>query len=696
MARYSSKRNAKAAATTASSNQTQQIADLETTPDANTDAATGTLTSGVIKRRYEQARRAVQFDTREYWANKSFVEGQQWIKWDNHNERYVAWRRQGNRVQTTINKMDNLVASYLGRAIKVDLVFEVPPATADDYAIEGALVGAAVINYKHDTASWEDKRDQLAIAALYGGTSALATEWDPNAKAFGSVNTGDTKETVLNITEFAVEPNAKEARRARWWVKAQVLPPEEVRACYQLDYTPKPDASVGGPFSGGLMGSPSNNSEATKGTRVITYYERPNFLRKQGAIAVMVNDKIVWGPKPWPFPFKDHLNIEVVRETIVDAQWNGLTRLTKTRPIQVQYNFVHSNIQDHIRKVGTAKPIAPYGTAEVFDQWNDDPASPLLYPDGAQAPGYLVPPVLPTYILQQLDRLEADMQDAMGVHDISQGQAPANIESGFGLQTLQENDANPSTAFAKRLARAFANTASSDLEMYAANVKDTRTATVYQQNSNLAESVTWSGKTLAGQTHVIIPADAVIPQSKAAAQQFAQTLAGMPGYLPPGQEGLTMLLELAQIPNRDDLLWYANPDEARARHDVARIMQGEVVVPKEFQNHNTAITVANRARLSPRYDTLTTKIKNALDLYVRAQQALAEEQSGQQLKRAAMSPALANTPTANAAAPLPAELSGVAPNQPAALPGPGIAPSSSAPEPQVPSPTPPQGDINNG
>lgn len=662
------------------SDTTDEMADAN---DDTTDLGTGQLTAGIVKDRYERATKAIEFDRKEYWLNKSFVEGHQWVKWVDHSKAFVPWLRSGGRYQATVNKLDSLMATYMGRVIKADLAFEVPPTTADDYAIEGALVATSIIRCKQSSGNWEDKREELAIAAILGGTAALTLDWDPSATAYGNVNTGDTCETVLNVTEFAVEPGAKSARRARWWAKGVVLPSEEVRSLYKMDHTPKADYNTGGPFSGGLMGQTSSQD---RGTRVVTYYERPNFLRPGGAVAVLVADQLVWGPKPWPFPFKDHLNLEVVRETIVDSQWNGVTRMSKARPIQVQYNFIHSNIQEHIKKVGAAKPIAPYGSAEVFDQWNDDPATPLLYPDGSTPPGYLSPPSLPNYMPQQLDRLDNDLQDVMGVHAISGGEAPANIESGFGLQTLAENDASPATALARRLARAFENTGTSVLELYCKNVKDTRSATVYRETGgqSLAETTKWNGKTIAGQTHVVIPEDAVIPQSRAAMQQFAQTLAGMPGLLPQGQAGLTMLLELAQVPNRDQTMWFANPAEARSRHDVARIMQGEIVLPREFHDHATAISVANRARMSPRYDILSKRIRENLDLFVLAHQRLSEEQAGMQMKKAALSPALANTPTANNAAPLPAELAGMSPNQPAALPaGTGQAEEDTAP-PEVP------------
>lgn len=623
------------------------------------------LTEDQIQKRYDAAIKAVQPDRREYAMNHAFLEGKQWIKWVETSKAYVPWKRPGGRTQFTVNKLDNLVTTYMSKITRAELAFNVQAKTADDYAIQGALVAEALVEYKHDECDWEDKRQDLILAAIKGGTSALIIDWDATAVSYGGINTGDSRERVLNIMEFALEPGSRSPEEARYFVTGLVVPVEQAQAMYKLEHAPQEAYKTGGPYAAGLF-SGDMDQQPVKGALVVTYYERPNYLRPEGAVAVLVNGKMAWGPKPWPFPFK-HLNIKLVRETIIDGRWNGTTRLSKARSVQIQYNFVHSNIQDHIKKVGTAKLAAPYGASEVFDQMDDDPANPIRYPDGSQPPHWMTPPAMPGYIINQLDRLEKDMEDIMGIHDASQGIAPANIESGTGVREIIEQDASAATMVGKRVAWAFEDIASMGLELYAKNVKETRTATVYGDDGKIAESVKWTGKTLAGQTCVKVPDDAIIPHSKAAMQQIAMELAKM-GMLPPGQEGLTMMLEIAEVPTRESSMWYINPDEARARYDISRIMQGETVIPPEQINIAIALKVCTRYRLSPRYDTLTPEIQQDFNNYAMMLQRMGEEQAGEMVNRASISPALAAAPTANAAAPLPAEMTGINPNQPAMLP----------------------------
>jgi hypothetical protein len=82
----------------------------------------------------------------------------------------------------------------------------------------------ADVHHRHN---WEELRRQQAWATLKGGTSILCTEWDPRAgtelgvtetgKNFG---TGDTVESVLNVTQAAGEPGCRDFEHGRWWIKA--------------------------------------------------------------------------------------------------------------------------------------------------------------------------------------------------------------------------------------------------------------------------------------------------------------------------------------------------------------------------------------------------------------------------------------------------------------------------------------------
>jgi hypothetical protein len=114
-------------------------------------------------------------------------------------------------------------------------------------------------------------------------------------------------------------------------------------------------------------------------------------------------------------------------------------------------------------------------------------------------------------------------------------------------------------------------------------------------------------------------------------------------------------------------MWYVNAPEARSRYDVSRIFQGEIVTPRDFHNHKVAIEVGNRARMSPRYDQAGKKVQEALDKFIQAHETMDAEEAGMQMAKASQSPALANAATANQAAPLPPELTGVAPTQPGML-----------------------------
>lgn len=213
---------------------------------------------------------------------------------------------------------------------------------------------------------------------------------------------------------------------------------------------------------------------------MLTYYERPNPANEKGKIEVVVDDQTVWGPKEWPFPFVDYLNLVTMRETMVENTWVGETAMSAARPIQAAYNMAWSSILEHMDNAGAAKLLRPQSSIELSEQYTDIIGEQIPFMDGLDKPSYLSPPQLPAWLLNAPSELLIQIDDILGVHDVSRGSAPANIESGYGLAVLAENDATPIGKLSSSMARMFGRLGSMVLKIYEAEVKETRTAVVQQ------------------------------------------------------------------------------------------------------------------------------------------------------------------------------------------------------------------------
>lgn len=607
---------------------------------------------------YQKGLKAQSHANSNFWANSAFIRGHQWVHFNPSNRR-LEEVPDDDRVRATINRLWPGSRTIMSKLVQRRLQFEVQPNSADDVAIHGSKIAESILEAVKKEHQWEDLRESVGWSLWKGGTAAIAIDWNPSkgkptalADDGRKLPSGDTEETALSLAEFVIQPGARLAESAEWWIKAQALPPSQVKAKYGLSDEPPADATTGlSPLERGLVfanalgdNSPTSTGQGVDLTLVLTYYERPNPNSPNGSVEVVVDNKTVWGPKEWPFPFVDYLNIATARETIVENTWMGETVVSIARPVQAAYNAAWSNILEHVDLAGNARLMVPHSAYELSEQYSDKIGEQILYMDNMDKPAWLSPPSLPGWLLQLPSQLRDEIDDILGVHDISRGSAPANIESGYGLAVLAEQDSTPLGKMSSSMAAMFSRVASMVLKLYEANVKETRTAVISMPGMP-PETTPWSGSDLAGQTEAVVPAELVAPRSRAAQAQFAEKALQM-GLI----NSLEDMVRLAEAPGEREILAAVRPDVDRARRENAAMAQGKVEFPEDFDNHALHIAEHNAFRKTARYEALPAQIKDIYAAHNQAHETMAAEAAARQQKHMLMGGhALANAPKSDAA-----------------------------------------------
>lgn len=605
-----------------------------------------------IEQKYERGVKAIYAEIQDYWINSAFIRGKQWVKWDARSNKITAYEGDPDRVQAVNNRIWPASRTIMSKILQRPLAFEVLPSEPDDATMRGASTAEAVLEDIHYEHKWESLREVNALSTWLGGTAAICVDWDPSKgrTVDGTVREGDTVETPLSIAEFVLQPGVKNAETAHWWVKAQALPPESVKNTYNLKETPPSDATNGlSPLYqswGDRLGDGSTKPELT---RVLTYYERPHKGNPEGTIAVVINGKFAVQPKKWPFPFTERLNLALTFETRQDQKWAGETVVTQARPVQMLLNLAESNIAEHMKNAGTARMFVPQSVIDAIDVMSDLPGEMLPIPDGSSPPVWSTPPSMPNWWAIRANELSQQIDDLLGWHEISRGDTPANIESGYGLSILAEHDASPVGRMVTSQAAAFSDVATMVLQLYAANVQETRTSMV-RSGGDVPEQVTWSGRDLAGQTQAVVPQDAVMPRSRAAAMATAEKMVQM-GLV----QDVETFAALTELPGAKDLLSRIRPDAAKARRENSMMALGRPQVPADFDDHQAHIAEHNVFRKSARYERLSPDLKGLVDTHIQAHSTMAGELAGKARAGAAIDPMLSTVPQADSRPTIPME-----------------------------------------
>ncbi len=590
-------------------------------------------------------------DTREqrrmYWIAHEFLRGNQWLVWDSSIERLSPIPDDGI-VRHTNNRLGPATRTIMAKLHRRPLTWEVPLTATDDGSIQGAKLAEAILSHTSREQDWERVRRKANRLAWKGGTGLICQEWDTEAAGVLGVDPatgkeigkGDISLSALSITEACTEPGTEDIEFAPWWIKCVALPPKTIQRLYGLSNPPEANATDASVYD---VRSPwGRDGLRSRLASVLTLFERPSKKIPEGRVVTVCGDETIH-EGPWPYPFKDRLNVVAVCETEQEGRWNGDSVLWDAIPLQAELNRAHTNISEHLQKVGFAQRMAPQGSD--LGDFDNDPATIIEYalvPGGGQ-PGYLSPPQMPAWVIQRPTDLYRAIDDVLGVHDISRGQAPPGVEAGVALNLLADQDDTPTGGLAHVSGDAWGRTGRNVLEMYAAFVKegDQRTAMVRQVGAS-PEIVQWDGRMLASQTMAEVPADAIAPRSRSAHLQLALNLWDRHVFVgPDGTPDPQAFLAFADLPGIDDASEVIDADADKARRENAEMFAGQVCLPVDFDNHAVHIREHNRARKKPRFERLDPEQQSVFADHLMAHQQLAAAEMAIQTRLSAGAPHLA-------------------------------------------------------
>lgn len=606
-----------------------------------------------VRELYKMAAADTRPAARSYWLNSAFLAGRQWIFYDETTDQPKDMAGDG-RVRMVVNRMITNHRTIIANLTQRELAFDVFPNMADDASLQASYIATEVLYALASEHNWERKREEVATAILKGGVAAIALDWDESRN--------DSVESVLSIAEFTVEPGTRDPEHSRWWIKAQMLNPLEVKAIYDMKETPVADVTQGlNPIQSSMLAAHLNADTLNPLTLVLTYYERPNKINPDGKVLVEINNQIV-EDMPWPFPFRDRLNFVLGVETVVENRWWGDTVYNYAREPQVGLNTAKSNLSEHLRDASVARMLIPHSAIRVMEALNDVPGNMYPYPDGLQAPKWLEPAQLPAWLQNLQIEYKSDIDDIMGVHDVSRGVAPANLESGTAISILAEMDGTPVGRIIKEIGGLFSRLARMELQLHEQMTKTKRFTVIDTGEGPLG--VAWTGKDIDGQHNARVPLEAIVPRSRAAQMELANTMLEMGVIKSPVE-----YMRFAEMPNRRHLIDVLEPNIAKAAREHSAMAQGRIVLPAMFDDHTKHIVEHNNFRLTVAYERLAPEDQAKVDEHIVAHERLAGEAMGTMVSKMEANPALAEVPTANAD-PVPSVLPGEEVSSPAAPPSP--------------------------
>lgn len=421
----------------------------------------------------KSAREAREPFEADWYLNVAFFEGEHWLTWS-RSRRFARPILERWRVMFTDNRVQPAVLSEVAKLTKNRPTWEAVPTSADDVALDDALLTQRVLQAK-----WEDLKLQPLLRRVttwsrVTGAGFWKVTWDPEMGdgsdvaidkqsgepvenpqkggllrredlpedvhgqfAWQRLAPGDVRVNVRSPFDIYVDPLAGDEgmQSVRWLIEEAVRAPEDVAQRYGVQ-PPAPDAAS----SPGLVQSnlPGAQRDGRKvGVRVWELWARPCAEYPQGRHVVWCAGKLLaFEPNPTlggGLPYVMFVGVPV------PGRFWPTSMTSQIRPLNRELNKTRSQMRENANRFGNPALLVPQDLQNF--QWNGAPGEQVPFdPWAQQIPQFLVPPRPPGNVTDEVGLIEGSIDKVSHQAEVSRGQVPAGVTAASAIQLLQEAD----------------------------------------------------------------------------------------------------------------------------------------------------------------------------------------------------------------------------------------------------------------
>jgi hypothetical protein len=305
--------------------------------------------------------------------------------------------------------------------------------------------------------------------------------------------------------------------------------------------------------------------ERNKNVLVLECWVRPGVCKDlpNGGMYVIAGNKIIYGQEGWPYqhnlyPFA-HIGHVHTGKFYRESTINDLI------PLQREYNRTRGQIIEAKNRMAKPQLAAEMGSIDPT-KVTSEPGQIILYRPGFQAPMPIPLQGLPSYVLEEQERIKMDMDEISGQHEVSRGQTPAGVTAATAISYLQEQDETKLSYTFDSIEEAIEKTAHMSLN-YVKQYWDLARQVKVTGADGSFDVKAFRGSDLRGNTDIRVEAGSALPTSKAAKQAFIMDLMKM-GFIEP-QKGL----EVMEIGGINKIYENVQTDVRQAQRENLRMAQ---------------------------------------------------------------------------------------------------------------------------
>lgn len=528
-------------------------------------AKLNTQSTTALNKLAEQSRSVRSRYEPQWYLNIAFYLGDQWVFWNRGRiDKPVIPK---HRILLTDNRIMPVVLTRLAKKTKTRPIWTCVPNSPSDSDVDGAELATTVIESKWKELCMEQKLfsalmwadiccagfwkitwdstygDKVSIvvgpdgAPLQGQDGRLmrAEQMPPAVLQQGNLQTktvyeGDVCLEVRSPFQILQDPLADTLEECEWLIEEVVQSEEYVLRHFGVNMTGDTEIASGPAESAFFPSWQMGGSSNYKGVKVRELWMKPNSQFENGRRVVWARDKVLVDEDN---TYKS-LPYVMFQGAPIPGRFWPTSIVEQLREPQIELNKIKSQIRENAQRIGN-----PALLKDRFSNvsYSGVPGEEVFF-DGTNpigVPSYLQPPNMPPYVIEEIDRIEASIQEISGQHEVSNSQVPAGVTAASAINLLLEQDDTRLGPTISEMETQLSYAGRMVLELVAEYYTEERMLKIAGPDANY-DFVSFKGEMLHGNTAVEVQAGSAFPTSKAAKQAAIRDL-------------LTLMLQNGQTPD---------------------------------------------------------------------------------------------------------------------------------------------------
>lgn len=442
------------------------------------------------------------------------------------------------RSRPVINRIRPLLRTEMSKLTSQRPTAYVVPSTSDDRDMYAANAAEQIWDSLYNRNHFARLMRRAVFWTSVTGNGFIKSWWDEDKVDEESNLLGDICfESLTPFHVFVPDLKEEELENQPWVIHAANKNTEQLSMHFGMDIKSANN-------KGDLLEESFSNVmgiDQGKGKDETIVYEmwlKPGVtkLAPDGAMITVCGDsQLLAITDGWPyehnqFPFAHIGHVET-------GKFYRDSTVTDLVPLQREYNRTRGQIIEAKNRMSKPQLVAEMGSLDA-SKITSEPGQVILYRPGFAPPQPLALQGLPSYVLQELDRIQVDMNEISGQHEVSRGQVPSGITAATAISYLQEQDDSKLAFTYDSIEEATEKLAFQTLT-YVKQFWDTPRMVKVAGDDSSFDVLAFQGSDLRGNTDIRIESGSALPTSRAAKQAFIMDLMKM-GFIDP-QKGLEVM-----------------------------------------------------------------------------------------------------------------------------------------------------------